>query len=245
MSSSRTVVSLLVLSLLAIAEAQSGFFPCHGNKQGLGHGAFCEVVEVPKNLCSACKLKGFNPHTGAFNNCKSIYDLDNGECQAALKNYANLNKCDTVRNNQVNNFYSPANKEGLDYFVYSLCEECCDCVGVGVQQYQYDSLASSNNLFSVRRGNCPAHAVYDICNVLPNIRFFKSEGSNEYHNLPKMCPLLKNWQATQSANWQNAAWVPMSPQVETFLKTSMPALTCGNRGTWNNCVALESAQNRI
>lgn len=235
----------LFLSLSGNAHAMASQFPCHANKTALGQDVLCEGVSLPHDLCSSCKLKGFDPNSGAFLDCASIYDLDEPSCQSSLRRYAALNQCDIIRNQQVSNFSNASNKQGLDYFVYSICEECCDCVPRGVTALDYDSRAMQRNLLSARRGNCAAHARFDICKVLPRVRFFKLEGSGDYDEFPYACPMLEDWFQTNSTDWLNRGWVPMDDRLERFLKTMYWAAKCGVKETWQRCASLESAQHRL
>ncbi|CAN8062827.1 unnamed protein product [Agarophyton chilense] len=243
----RFVWAALVAALGVCALGRSDLNPCHGVKSTYGKGVTCEKVEFPVGMCSACKLKPFNPFTGSFYNCAAIFDLDNPDCQAKLKRYAAINAhCDPIRLRQVQDFSNPSNRRGLDYFVYSVCEECCDCVPIGARQNQYVWRAQNNQLLNSKRGNCPAHAFYDLCAVLPNIRFSKTPGGQDHWDWPKICPLITKWQfSPASRNWLTKSYVNVDWRISRFLIWFFWDNHCGYWQTWRNCVALEHAQKRV
>lgn len=120
---------------------------------------------MPSNLCNKCHLKQSNPN-GTFKNCQMIYNLDAPDCRAELQVYVNNNPCDFIRKEQVLR-WNQQDKIALDYFVYSICEECCDCIKKGSTASMYDALAATHTtanptLYTTKRGNCPAHAYYDV-----------------------------------------------------------------------------------
>lgn len=238
------IAAFSILSIIAPTRAQ-GLFPCHNNKQAQGSQVTCSGVILPQDLCSSCKLKTFNTITGAFFNCRSIYNLGDGQCQASLIRYADLNSCDPVRNAQVKDFNNPNNREGLDYFIYSVCEQCCDCVPHGATPGDFDYLKNQSRLLRARRGNCPAHAWYDVCTVLPKVRYFKGEDGPDYLGFEEACPQLKYWFENESDGWLQKGWVPMSDGVQNFLENMYSAASCTNKETWQRCTALEDAQNRL
>lgn len=239
---SMTALLLAVVFTLATADQN----PCHDNKSANGAGVTCEKVRLPPKLCGACKLKPSGPG-GNFVNCKAIYDLDSAECQKQLKNYARLNShCDPVRAKQVKNFKNVANKQGLDYFVYSVCEECCDCIPRGSKLAQFAQRKKDNKLFSSSRGNCPAHAVYDICQIWPKVKFVAGKNTKDQFWRPEICPLLREWlNSPQSSNWFSASFVPMNPRIKEFLNIFGNVARCRSRDTWERCHGLEDAQKRL
>lgn len=242
-----TTVFLKTLILaLSVAFAIASRNPCHESKGSNGAGVTCEKVRLPPKLCGACKLKPPGPG-GNFVNCKAIYDLDDPACKLQLENYARMNRhCDPVRSRQVENFSNPANKMGLDYFVYSVCEECCDCIPIGAKVSQYDDRKKNNTLYSSRRGNCPAHAAYDICLIWPNVKFVSGAKSKDQFWRPKICPLLRSWlNSPQSNNWLEKSFVPMDNRILEFLNRFGRVARCGNRDTWMRCHGLEEAQKRV
>lgn len=165
MARSRSSLFVLFgLSFILLAAGQ-GNNPCHQNKASLGNGVQCEGVHLPPGLCSQCSLKNVKPD-GQFQNCKSIYNIQNAGCKAQLQQYANANPCDWKRKQQVQS-WKPQDIEGLDYFVYSICEECCDCIIKGTKPQDYGMLKqthkpSTPSLYTPNRGNCPSHAYFDV-----------------------------------------------------------------------------------
>lgn len=239
----RTLHIALLAAIITFVAAQ-GVNPCHRNKEAQGRGVTCEKVRLPKNLCKACKLKPF-VDGGKFANCRSIYDLDAPACRTQLKQYAQFNRhCDPVRARLVKNIKK--NKQPLDYFMYAVCEECCDCVpmGAGVNQYRYRR--RRRKLLNANRGNCAAHAYFDLCKIWPNVRYVTLGGGKEQFWKPKICPLLTQWfNSPDGANWLQRSYVPLDPRVATFLGQFLRVAKCRNRDLWQKCAALEHAQKRL
>lgn len=243
------ILGCLVVFFSVVSSASGAQGPCHKNKEDYGKGVTCEKVVLPPLLCSKCKLKPFNKFNGHFFNCASIYDINDTGCQEALSEYVQLNKnCDPVRKRQVEGISKMSNKQGLDYFVYSVCEQCCDCVPHGAEHGLYNYFLSKGKLFDSRRGNCPAHARYDICKVFPEVRFFKvSSGDDEDRwDYPKICPHLEQWfHSPDSSQWLYKGWVDMHQHIERFLNSFQWAARCYLKGIWQTCAELEEAQKRL
>lgn len=239
---SQFIILLLSTVLLHVSADKN---PCHPMKPKNGAGVTCEKIRLPNKLCLSCKLKQPLPD-GNFRNCQAIYDIDDPACLTQLRKYAALNKdCDPVRPRQLAKL-TKENKVGLDYFVYSICEQCCDCIPRGADPTQYKGRKAKNKLFYASRGNCPAHAYYDICQVWPNVRFVSGTGMGDQFNRPIICPLLKKWfQSPASANWLQKSFVPMNINIRNFLGRFAKAARCGNRDTWERCANLEFAQRRL
>lgn len=237
--------ALLLLSLILVTVAQRN--PCHDNKSGQGAGVTCEKVIIPKNLCKKCTLNPFNNLNGNFLDCRSIYDLENAGCRAEIRKYADLNKdCDPVRVEQVKAF-SPTDVMGLDYFIYSICEECCDCIPRGTDPTDYVNLKAQNRLFIPNRGNCPAHAWFDICKIWPKVRFVSRENWRDPKgDNPIICPVLTTWiRGPDATNWLQQDMVTQPQSVTKFLNRFLRVAKCKNRKGWEACARLEKAQDRI
>lgn len=238
---------LTLLSLISLLSLTYGMKnPCHPYKNQQGKNVGCEVISIPPSLCQSCRLRPFAAN-GNFNDCSNIYNLDTQTCRDSLVEYAALNPCDTVRNNLVQNLNSGANIKSLDYFVYSVCEECCDCVPMGASVGQYMTRLAAGTLYKSNRGNCPAHAYYDICKVWPQVRYVKKPGevTPDLSSWPKMCPESKIWRDTPSGqNWYNKAEVSVQPPFAQFLERFVES-SCGGADVWNDCTKLEAAQNRL
>ncbi|PXF42360.1 hypothetical protein BWQ96_07880 [Gracilariopsis chorda] len=212
-----------------------------------GFNVTCGVVALPPRLCSACKLKPILPG-GHFEDCTSIFDLESQSCRAELKEYVRLNKhCDPVRAEQVPKMMSSGGaRQGLDYFIYSICEQCCDCIPRGTHISQYGFRESIGKLFNAGRGNCPAHAVYDVCKVWPKIRGVVSAGESRKVSAPMVCPHLKTWlRNPDNANWLHRNQVKYHPAVGNFLNSFIDAAGCSARPFWESCVRLETKQKRL
>lgn len=204
----------------------------------------CEKVRLPRDLCTACKLKPFTLN-GQFTNCRAIYDLDDPACRAQLRRYSQFNRhCDPVRARQTRNI--TRFREPLDYFIYSVCEECCDCIPIGATVDQYQQRRESGRLFRANRGNCPAHAFFDICRIWPNIRYVTLGGGRTQFWRPQICPLLTEWiNSPAGANWLPRSFVPLNQSITEFLNIFLRVAKCRNRDMWMQCAALESAQSRL
>lgn len=238
---------LISIYLLAhICSATGGRNPCHPRRWRARFGVTCERVVLPTELCTKCKLKPFQAN-GAFTDCTAIYDIDDGECREQLRQYAQLNgECDPVRARQVLDFQPQQNRFGLDYFLYAVCEQCCDCVPIGASVAQYEQRQMNDSLLNVRRGNCAAHAYFDLRNLWPEVRYVSAEGGDSLPTAPKILPFLDAWINSPAANdWIERSDVQIDPNIEAFLSLFVRAAVCSNRDVWESCTALEVAQNRV
>lgn len=241
------LVTVCLLSLLTTIFASKN--PCHSNKSLQGRGVTCGKVVLPRWLCSACRLKPTAP-SGDFKNCQSIYDLTNLQCQSALRAYAWRNrKCDPVRARQVQDFNNTDNVKGLDYFVYAVCEQCCDCVPRGSKPIQFWSRRSMNTLLSVNRGNCPAHAWYDVCAIWPKVRYVVDQfglpaPSSQVPNY--LCPMLTTWiKKPQNNPWLLKSWLYVDPPIKDFFISFFRAANCGQQRVWQSCTNMEYKMGRL
>lgn len=239
------VVSVLSVILLSDADRN----PCHNDKEGQGRGVTCEKVVFPRWLCANCRLK---PPTsnGNFQNCRSIYDITAPKCKHYLKLYAGKNKhCDPVRYKQTRNFADSNNVQGLDYFVYSMCEQCCDCVPRGAKNWQYAARQKTGTLMDARRGNCVAHAYYDVCKVLPKVRYLIDPGDKftlKSTYKPVMCPLFVKWMnRKENRNWIYSENHYIDPPIKRFFDNFFDVANCRNRKVWQSCTDLEEKQGRL
>lgn len=143
---------------------------------------------------------------------------------------------------------------GLDYFVYSICEMCCDCVPRKTLPGQFDIRKKNSTLLKADRANCPAHAVADICKVWPNVRAVYTE--NDYKKkqmapfwklarMPKMCTELRNWKKRQTKSLYNVDQIGITKKMRSFFDEFLNAANCRDKRLWNSCVALEKSQRRI
>lgn len=233
-----------ILSLL-ISLTQAGKNPCHRDRNENTLGTDCEVITMPWDLCAKCRLRGYDKN-GNLNQCDSIYKLEEEECKAEIGKYVNLNPCDEKRAQQFANYNDHRNREYLDYFVYSICEECCDCIPQGAEIADYNWRSQQYKLISLSRGNCPAHAHYDVCRVWPQIRTMKLPGEATQQNMPLACPLIRKWfYSPLSKNWSSNQNTVMDWRIRVFLRMFNRVARCRRKETWQMCAGLEIAQNRI
>lgn len=236
---------LIFLSLIALSSANRSRNPCHPNRSAEKLGTSCEEIVLPPKMCRKCRLRGYDAQ-GYLNDCESIYRIEDPECRAEIQNYVDLNPCDTVRAEQMSAFDDDLNRKGLDYFVYSICEECCDCIPRDAEADKFDEMKKNKTLISLVRGNCPAHAHYDICRVWPEVRTLTVPGIPFRQNLPKICPLIRSWFFSDlSKGWASNDNIEMDWRIRRFLRMFNRFARCRNKQTWQMCVGLESAQNRI
>lgn len=244
---SSSAAILAATLILGIASAESGKNPCHPNRRVESLGVPCEGIYLPPRMCDKCQLSSYDSK-GIFDDCTAIYKIAEPACKAELERYSELNQCDTVRKAQLDNFDDPANRKALDYFVYSVCEECCDCIPRGARSDQYDErkTATPQTLTSLVRGNCPAHAHYDICRIWPEIRHITKPGGTLRLGLPKACPLIREWFfSPASKGWFSQDNTNINFKVRRFLRIFNSVARCRRRSTWQRCTDLEVAQNRI
>lgn len=244
------VAVLLAVAVLSGAAAMSSVNPCHPLKGRQGRDVTCSHVRLPPRLCRKCKLRPPKAN-GEFADCTNIYKLNKG-CKDTLQEYAKLNEqCDPVRAAQVKKFSDPANKMGLDYFIYSVCEQCCDCVPRGSVVEDFRDRRINGTLLSVYRGNCPAHAHYDICKVWPKVRsvgYYTGPGTGE---APKqagveVCPRFKKWiERPANSRWVREEKLKVGGNLARFLNQLMVAGECAKGGVWKPCVGLEGKQKRL
>lgn len=226
--------------------------PCHPGRRYLGEGNTCKVYRVPPRLCRKCMLNetNINP-TGKFLDCTNIYNIIDPECRVELQRYAKWNKCDALRNQQVAAFEE--NIVPLDYFVYSICEECCDCVSTGAKESQYWRRRRDQTLFqTAERPNCGTHAAADMCSVWPNVRavvnwYNELPSYEEVEALPEVCPILKTWRQLriQSDSLSEEERNTVPEEAQPFLKNFTRIARCSARPVWQACIRLESSQSRI
>jgi len=144
-------------------------------------------------------------------------------------------------------------RQRLDYFLYSVCENGCDCI----PQVQADPMHPK---IDVHRGNCQAHTYYDVCKILPNIRLIQSADaatamssnntSSIVNQLPAVCPIITKWlkKSGDGPNFRHVPYTTVDPAVLYFLEQLVNAeelLDPNQTSLWNQCLALEVSQGRI
>jgi len=254
-SSTMKAVVLVAVAFLVCAcrLARGGANPCHKNSNK-SKPSGCEQIRIPWGMCKACPIAPIvsNPvggqEVGDFVDCTRTYDLSSSQCQAKIQRYVDVNSCDTARSDALNNYLHSSDpgvvedsRQILDYFVYSICEQGCDCI-------PQENATRQNRTAEVRRGNCQAHAYYDICRILPDIKLIKRVGtsSGDVTSLPKACDLLTDWfNSPASQGWAGQAYTAIEPSVTYFLERAVEAVQLSSWKVWNECFNLESAQGRI
>lgn len=240
-------VTTLILVLFTLAHSWvNPRNPCH-EKRYLGENSNCETPVLPWKLCTECKLKETDPG-GKFKDCKSIFDIQAPSCKYQLKKYAAMNPCDQLRGRQVADFDN--NIESLDFFIYAICEECCDCVSVGAEVSDYYPLKRANELFDYEtRANCATHVAVDVCKVFPKIKTAVKTVNDiptpqQLANIPYICSPLQDWRNSRSSLPEDQR--ELVPEfAQGFLKNFSKAARCWKQSLWQDCVRLESDQNRI
>ena len=240
----------LFLHIIPSARA-TGTAPCHSNRKFQGDGVNCEIIKLPPKLCKVCKLRPTLAR-GMFASCSRIYDLMPLACRRLLRKYARLNPCDEKRNAQVQDFSNPENVLGLDYFVYSVCEECCDCIPRGTKSKEdYTQLKAAGTLIKVDRANCVTHANFDVCKVWPNIRFIYKgrqsvpDAEELEDKWPIICPKIRKWKDEFPGKTFNVDEVPIPADIRQFLTRYTSVAPCRDRTVWEECFDLEKSQNRL
>lgn len=229
-----------------------GYFPCHPNKGLIDTTVSCRRVEIPSLLCKRCALRPVTI-SGEFLRCDNIFDTATDACKEAMMEYVEANReCDPARASTVPKWIAgdvEATK-AVDYFLYSVCELCCDCIPMGIRAADFRRLRESHSeasptLWDAHRGNCPAHAEYDLCRVLPKAAYFTGVGEPE-DDRPSVCPDLNSWlNSERSSNWQTDPSTEISNSTERFLEGALAALMCHRSFIWRKCFAMEKLQDHI
>lgn len=238
---------LLFAALLLLAHpsaARPDVAPCHNNKPGEAAPS-CTTLVVPQSLCRACPLRPALPD-GNYASCTDIYDLTAPACRPAIRAYAAANPCDTRRAFQVDR-WSAADRTSLDYFIYAMCEMCCDAAQFGSRVEQYEERRDSGRLWSAKRGNAAAHFFYDICTLYPSFQAFDL-GEGECVDAPEgrsVCEDMREWVSGPGKNWFGDNDVQIGPNIVDAIEDSMIAMSCSDQTIWSNCVTMEQLQNRV
>ncbi len=249
-----TALSLVLLLALVLDASASGpnFFPCHPNSRQMGTGVTCKQVQLPPTLCTACPLRA-PTDLGGFKQCWNIYDTKAPGCFDALKSYAAANPCDPVRRAMVTALEADPNdgsaRNVADYFLYAVCEQCCDCVPMGSNDKLYDTYAAAGTLMDAYRGNCPAHAFYDICKIFPVVEAITPIGAAMPADAVPACgtgsELDKWFNSPASQRWESNPKTTLSAPLKRFLDGMLEAAVCTDRKQWMACHDLEERQNKL
>lgn len=228
--------------------------PCQKDKKSEAAPA-CERVVIPDGFCNSCPVRPTRDD-GNFADCTNVYDLTSDVCRTHLVQYIALNPCDTRRAELVAR-WDDASIERLDYFVYAMCELGCDSIPAGSTADQYKErlnatlMGSSNaseTLWNVRRGNSPAHFIYDVCLIFPNFTHFAlpKPCDIKHKKWESVCPELREWVDSPDAeNWVRKNDVNISPFAQEVITEAMWALQIYEEDVWKGCIPMEIAQSRI
>lgn len=209
----------------------------------------CTDVKIPPKMCPLCHLRPFD-NKGEFNTSygKDIIAYETPECMEQIKEYVRLNPCDDKRAKYLAQLKTSSfARNRIAQFLYSICEQCCDCVPFGAKVDEYEERKMNDTLYHLTRGNCPAHFHYDICKMFPDVRRLIPPTWKVRGHLTPVCPLVAEWITTDDATWWagNPDVKELSPRILFSLKLAIRHSTCSNRRVWQDCVRMESAQGRI
>lgn len=224
----------------------------------------CESIVIPTGFCETCGISKAVTKIGKYDNClytsgvETIDGVVNLACLDKMQQYVNMNPCDTPRANGLKEYRSQLSlpkyarrlrtnsRQTMDSFVYAICELACDCVpqDADIQKRAFD----------VQRGNCQGHALYDVCQVYPNIKIIQGEKNatlvqdTDLAAIPAVCPYIREWRAEHPGSWFSLTPTSVDPIVNTFLTGTIDAtemVTSSNDTLWQQCVYVESRQSAI
>lgn len=239
-------------STLSSQSFQSSLFHQRSEKaiiQSYNAALNCTDVRLPPAMCPSCHLLPFDSR-GQFNTTyvKDIIDFETSQCLEQIKEYIRLNPCDTLRAKYFDQYKTNGfARIRMAQFMYSVCEQCCDCVTVGSEMNEWKTRKMDHTLHKLTRGNCPAHMHYDICKMFPNLTRFIGPTSKEKKGLPKICPLLEDWINSNYSVWWagNPDADGLGPTVINAFRLHMKNAGCENRRLWQDCVRFEKSLGRI
>lgn len=213
----------------------------------------CSHIRLPAGLCPACRMRpftgrGWGVSFGGVNRF-DMYYLDNARCVQQLYAYARMNPCDKYHRNAIWTFgKNRSSRLKVIYFLYSVCETCCDCIPIGAREHQYNARRANRKLHNVYRGNCAAHFVFDTCKVWPDANQITGpKGKPAGESVPKWCPEFERWiRSPVSSNWLRKSHVRgLTPNMVRAMRQITNFAHCRDRTLWLNCISMERAQNRI
>lgn len=210
--------------------------------------AQCTNFKIPRRMCLNCRMR---PHddNGNFNRDfnKDIYVWNTTACMNQLRRYAALNPCDTARTTMLQEPITAFKQQRIAVFLYSVCEQCCDCVPIGAKPWEYESRKEAGTLVEHGRGNCAAHYYYDICGIWRNVSRVIPPWGTEREGLTQVCPQFTNWINSPDANgWlQNPNADGLTPDMLRAMRQLTDNTQCDRRSVWRRCTRLERAQGRV
>lgn len=215
----------------------------------------CTVPRLPWNLCTVCKLKPFDGKGSNLNfggiNRFDIYDLSTPRCMAMMQRYVKFNPCDTLRAKALANIDKLWGYKTMTYFMYSICETCCDCIPIGSREDEYEERSRNGKLIHVDRGNCAAHFYYDTCRIWPNARqitgLYGKVFKHSDHPRFQWCSDFKRWQFSPNARgWlRNNNVKGLTQNMRRAMRYMSIYGRCREKTQWQNCVKMERAQFRV
>jgi len=124
----------------------------------------------------------------------------------------------------------------VDFFVYSICHQCCDCISLGASK-------ANSGQWQTSRSACPLHTWYNICAVLPKVRWFMNigGGSTDGHGSKPMCDDLHAW----FKGWKKNPNAELKNSLHHFLNSILLSTSCSVPGTWNRCFDLNKRKGTL
>ena len=239
--------------------------PCYVRDRTQPAADECEHIIIPTGFCEVCGISTAVRSNGEYENClytSGVETLDgvvNMACLDKMQQYVNMNPCDMPRATGLKQYRErlslpnyarrlrTRSRQIMDSFVYGICELSCDCV----PQYAADV---NKRAFDVQRGNCQGHALYDVCQIYPNIKVIEGEANSTFNEnrdlstIPAVCPYIREWRKDNPGDWFDMTPTTVDPIVETFLIGTIDAaemITSNNDTLWQQCFYVESTQQEI
>lgn len=202
----------------------------------------CRTIRMPPSLCRACPMLPFTGGGNFERGQYDMYDLTTPQCKGQINQYLKLNPCDKDTAKAVQNNH----RSDIAYFLYSICEQCCDCIPIGAKKEQYANRKNNNRLLSIRRGNCAAHFHYDVCRIWSKYEHL-TWGEGKEVRRAEVCPQFRNWIFSDDAsNWlQNPKAKGLTKDMRRAMWALLARTQCTNKRVWTDCTRLERAQNRV
>lgn len=244
---------LLLLTLHAPGISATSFGVYHLSNRQAASG--CRSVRLPPNMCTSCPLKPFSGSGPNLDfgddavNRFDIYNLSSAACQGAMRQYVEANPCDDKRARALKNIGKPFAQKVWIYFMYSVCETCCDCIPIGARPNQYNWRKRRGRLINVLRGNCAAHYFYDTCKIWPNAGRVVSTQDPDSRTpwVSPWCDDFRTWQFSPFAKgWlRNNRVNGTTYRMRRAMNMLMRSTACTNKRQWLDCLRMERAQGRV
>jgi len=189
---------------------------------------------IPRKLPEACRLRGVKSN-GDLRDCKDIYRIGNW-CKRQLGKYVDMNPCDTKRASDYAKMMAgdARAEQDLDYFLYAILEECCDCIPKNADR------TDDVGVYTTLRPNCQTHGYWDVCAVAPDIKAIIKQGQEapDLSSVPKICPIFSDWRDSGDRD-------TIDPAADVFLENMLFGVGCNVPTVWDRCWNMEDKQNRI